>query len=658
MGARSQATSDAPTPALSASGLGLGLGLGLGNNDLHDTNMLDGLDVSSLVARDAEEERLQRTAAIVSGLGTRWGRVSQEGIERCVQRLGLECLWEDGGSAALAVENKERTLSIAGTGLLVDIKWNGDTVKDVTLEFPGAGEWAERSASEGAQILKADLGFGLASNQYVLLDKFSENLARLARTDQLGREGVSCFKAIEGIHGCLRRIWEWELSKVKDGERTTDQENAEREVLCNRSGRPRIHAHGKIGLRLDYWMTGKHLPLGNRSKTDLVSQNSATFDPQVTEPSNVWSLLIECEASSADLYPSIRISDNWVSEAVEQPMLMDENMFPPDASAIDWQDPPPTCLPPSEHQTNEMDIDSGLMQAPPAQFPNVRFVARLEPPVTLPLQTAIDIFNLVGSPILQDSVQSTTYTFLMLQAPKFRVSVPDSMHEETLQYPRAVSMWDSNGTHSSALYQFNVQSQHQSWARTIHEIPFSHPRQLSIILPLLRQWAFTGHLLQGTLGLLPPSPTLPGSGRESRPAIRTKSSQTDLRPSSPASDTSSDSDSDAESLRAPRGTPSDTPRWRRLTVDLILSISALPSIELVFSIPASPYPFTHLHFTIGSNAHITLMDTGTDADETTYESDGGSRRGKTAIVRAIGIAEDLGTIVRWLSVRAEQETNS
>lgn len=73
---------------------------------------LDG--VTSVNARGDEEERKRRIESILSMLRDRPGRVSEEGLERLAKRTELECLWDDG-------PNGERTLSMAGSGLLLEV---------------------------------------------------------------------------------------------------------------------------------------------------------------------------------------------------------------------------------------------------------------------------------------------------------------------------------------------------------------------------------------------------------------------------------------------------------------------------------------------------------------------------------------------------------
>lgn len=97
-------TYDSPT----AAALGLNLNLNL-------PGLVEG--VTNTNARGDEDERRRRIESILEKLKTRPGRVSQEGVERLAKMTGFECLWQDGLEGA-------RTLSIAGSGVLIDVSRN------------------------------------------------------------------------------------------------------------------------------------------------------------------------------------------------------------------------------------------------------------------------------------------------------------------------------------------------------------------------------------------------------------------------------------------------------------------------------------------------------------------------------------------------------
>lgn len=657
------------TPALSINGLGLGMGLslsnmgvGLGTQHLSTASILDGLEVSELMQQDGEAETQRKVSAIIDIVGARWGRVGKEAVERCARRLGLECLWEP------SVGGDERsTLSIAGNGLLVDVEWKREEVAGVVLSFPGAGEGAERSAGVAAEVLRRDLESSEKLG-YVGLEKFAHNLSRLARMDVLGRNGVSCFEAVEGLRACLERLWQWEVGQSR-GERLAEDEIAvRREVLCKKSGRPIMHGDGKIGLRMEYWRDNRLILPRKKEPNEMEVDDLSTkvYDANVDDHSDIYSLIIDCESSSAAVYPSIRISDTWVSEAVKKNTILDDDsLLIGDMSSIDWQEPPPTCRPNVEPEVEAMILDSHIASS--SKLPDIRFVAHVSPPVTVPLQKAMEIYNIVGSPLTQESIQMTTYTGLLF--PELSDHFPRTvMQNDTLHFDRIVRSWDENGVSTTHRHQYSFLSNQQDWARTITEIPFSHPRQLVMVLPMLRQWAFLGSLLRRTLGfddLDSRKRFAPMKGRRGTKSTTTRPSKSDgierpekvRRPVTPPSDTDSDDDS------APTVSPTVPPSTRLL--DMFLSLATPATASLTLLIPVSTQSERTVIFHIGNNAEIQVEESDESAmggptgnttrdsrsvDLQVAESDGLEihQRRSEDLASVLNFTEDLGVLVEWV----------
>jgi len=657
------------TPALSMSALGFGSGLGMGINfntalgmggsQLNAAQILDGLGVAGLVAQDGEEERQRRVSAIVEALGGRWGRVGRESVERCARRLGLECLWEGDEREGWS------TLSIAGNDLLVDVEWEEQRVRGVVLSFPGAREGTERSAGVGAEVLRRDLVGEDKKGRigYVSLEAFSGNLGRLAGMDVLGREGVSCFEAVEGLKAALERLWQWECGRVSEEKQENgnkDKEAIESEVMCARSGRPTMHGNEKIGLRLEYWKDRRLIPIRKRKADEMdVEDPSQKVDTPASEDvSNVRSLLIGCEVCPASLYPSIRISDLWVSESVGKKVTLEENLFTTDPSPIDWQEPPPTFKPNPESDQEAMTLDSQLTL--PDKLPNIRFVAYLNPPVTLPLQKAMEIHTMIGSPLTQESIQFTPYLDLLI--PEKAAQNEDVMLRNTVsRFDRTVKAWDANGVATEYRHRYSVLTSQQDWARTITEIPFSHPRQLVMILPLLRQWAFLGRMLRRSFSVdevvlegktKSPHPRSGTTTRSPRkPNIPRKVDRT-RRPLTPPSDTDSDSDSELPSTDI-------DPTPARL-IDISLSLAAPVNPSLTVDIPHPDRGSRTVTFHIGPNAGVVAEESESLESSTLVGDEGvgeggdgdgsqeGRRKGLERLGRVLAVGEDMGVLVEWV----------
>lgn len=658
------------TPALSMSALtfgsGLGMGInfspaGLGGSQLNAAQILDGLGVSGLVPQDGEEERQRRIHAIVHALGGRWGRVGRESVERCARRLGLECLWEPDEKEARS------TLSIAGNDLLVDVEWEEERVRGVVLSFPGAREEAERSAAVGAEVLRRDLvGPDQMGNMgYVGLGAFSENLGRLAGMDVLGREGVSCFEAVEGLKTALERLWVWESGRVREEKQENadkDKEAIENEVMYSRSGRPTMHGNGKIGLRLEYWRDRRLVPTRKRKADEMdIEDRSQPADSSSGEDvPTIHSLLIGCEACPASLYPSIRISDAWVSETVEKNVTLEENLFATDPSPIDWQDPPPTFKATPDSGQDAMILDSQIPS--PDRLPNIRFVAHLDPPVTVPLQKAMEISTMLGSPLTQESIQFTPYLGLLVPEKAGRGVEEVLLRNYAERFERTVRAWDGDGVVTECKHRYSVLTSPQDWARTITEIPFSHPRQLVMILPLLRQWAFLGRLLRRTLGLdeaasapapAPPTSAKPNNNRAATRNARKRAAPRKVdrtrRPLTPPSDTDSDADS------APSNRTHASPIR---PLDLSLSLAAPVNPALTIEIPHATRGSRTVTFHIGPNAGIAVEENETPGSSTVMGDGGGEgnlddggegrrRKELERLGRVLAVGEDLGVVAEW-----------
>ncbi|MCJ1391243.1 hypothetical protein MMC18_004106 [Xylographa bjoerkii] len=623
------------TPALSMSALGLGMGISLSSMGLGPQQLAAG-GILDTGLQDGEDEAQRRVGAIVELVGRRWGRVGREGVERCARRLGLECLWEHNEGEGRS------TLSIAGNGLLIEVEWAGETVRGVALSFPGAGEGTERSASVGAEALRRCLvGKGRG---YVGLEAFAENLGTLAAMDVLGREGVSCFEAVEGVRASLARLWEWEVSKVQD-ETGGEPEAIHREVLCKRSGRPRMHGAGKIGLRLEYWLS-RRLVLPRARHADAMDVDSPS-PPDTPRAPGLHALLIDCEAHPAALYPSIRLSDTWVAPSVSStrsPSLA--TLFAPAPAPIDWLDPPSTYLP-----------SPSLTLAAPTP-PSVRFRALLAPPLTLPLQKAMELYNIVGAPLTQDAIHMTTYTQLLFPAHAPAPSEP-LLQNTALRFERVLRVPGARGQLAACRHRYVLLTGGQDWARTVSEIPFSHPRQLVMVLPLLRQWAFVGGLLRAleggegkAAGVGPGDVGSRGDGnaeeRGGGGANGASKPNGTGRPGTPSSDSEesgSDTDADTDSGDDIRNHP-PTPRTplpaphvplRRVDVSLSLAVPATPSITLV--VPGRE----------GARGRAVTFHVGPNAEVEVEEEEGGEggKSGSGGWGRALSVSEDLGVVVEW-----------
>ena len=331
------------------------------------------------------------------------------------------------------------------------------------------------------------------------LDKFAKNLERLTKLDRLSTEQVNCFEALSGLHSSLRRLFDHEKTialKSIDTNRTYREQRAEREVLCNSSGRPNMHGHGVAGLSLDYWMEQRHVFHKEHSRagkhiTDGVIKDGEE-NPTITESveireNKIYSLSIECEQCSPELYPPIRISDAWISSSSDIDLEEPENPAA-EQSFMEWSEPPPTYTQVNASaQADAMVLDATSIDT----LPNVRFIAKLDPPVAVPLQVAMQIMHVLQANIAPESIQPTTMDGLILgrhdspDAADVPTATGLSGDMKTMRKEKSVLVFDETGKEREIKHAYRLIIPKPEYGRLIEEIPFSHPRQLVQILPVL-----------------------------------------------------------------------------------------------------------------------------------------------------------------------------
>ena len=461
-----------PSPAAAAGNEGL---------DLHDLGVMHGMKIRS--SRDSDKERRRNAEGVVQTLSSRVsGRgVCREGVERLGRLEGFESIWQ------------EDNLSIAGNFVDLEIAFypGWDAVKDVNLNYatPEAATTEGERREKGTAVLKRDLVQSAEERDQGVwkpLNSFHENLRRLAKLDRLSQE-VNCFEAIEGLYASLRRIWEEERNRFSY--------NGEFAHLCQGSvGRPCLHKANRIGLCLDYWVE-------RSAVLDAKQRKQASPDAMVIDQTDshgpgeepgiqhkMGDIIIECEEG----YPSLRVSRDWVNSepltsaadtTTEEGVRPDIN----DTLVVNWADPLPTFTSMSSDQHDPMAIDSGVLESP---TPNRKFVARIEPAVNVPALVAFDIYRLMGAQLPQD-FKMVTYEDLLVSegsALSLMEAVGAGSEGSAQQRKRSgkvrVHAFDLNGKPFSRYHGYTFQAFESAAGRTLHEISFSHPRQLVEIIPV------------------------------------------------------------------------------------------------------------------------------------------------------------------------------
>lgn len=350
----------------------------------------------------------------------------------------------------------------------------------------------------------------------VTLERFAENLEKLVTLDKLGSPqhgGVSCYNAIAGVYTSLQKLFEHEkknaLAALDEGSPSRSH-RAEREVLCKKSGRPRPNTGNRLGLNLEYWMDRRHIIPRSRSKQassekgkekmdiDSEAQSSYPEDDDDLKTNRVYSLTLECEASPSTLYTPIRVSNDWISDSIEKTTDPDDasnlNNILLNTPSLDWQEPKPTFL---EPPASTGDDDAMNLDAAPGRLPNIRFVAKFNPPLVVPLTTYISLYQSVGIEPPQDFL-ATTFVGLALRPseldPGMTGTAGATTHE--IRSTRTTLVRDDNGHEQDKTHSFSLYVPKMEYSRRIDSLPFAHPKQLVEILPILRQYAFTTSLLE------------------------------------------------------------------------------------------------------------------------------------------------------------------
>lgn len=352
--------------------------------------------------------------------------------------------------------------------------------------------------------------------------------------DKLSTPGANCFEAVFGVYKSLKRLHDHELEalqSLRSQEDKPSKVSPATQVMCTKSGRPRMHARDRVGLSLEYWVNRSNTPrTTTRKPDDAMDVDEDTDADGTSEDDHVRSITIECEHAPPALYSPIRISDGWISDRTVIPH--DENTgSEPNAAPqtysdlIDWQQPPPTYQTPA----NESDRTT-----PTPLLPHARFVAHFEPPVVLTIHLAANIYANVGLNLQSAGFVASPYDKLLLtdltKEERTPTAPPPSEYPYTRTTTHSTVLPTTNPTSNSSeqmtRYTTRIFTPRAEHSLTIQQIPFEHPRQIVAILPVLRQFARFNTIVRqsyqpGIPSASPPKPLAPPAAPESYPARRT-----------------------------------------------------------------------------------------------------------------------------------------
>lgn len=489
------------------------------------------------------------------------GLVSEAGLDRLAQRIGLELLSEEQRTPD---GRKTRTLAIAGSAIALDIVLDNNIVQSTSLTYHGNAESVSRHMDAAGRILLQDLQ--LLPDQSPLtktLDSFASNFERLASLDKLSIvPGLDCHEALAGIYVSLDRLHQWDLSKLREEQGMTGKSDRylSNMAMCTRHGFPVMHARGKVGLALQYWKELRFVP----PSTD-------TTAAYAEKQEKVWSLLLGCAPIEGLGLPPVRVSENWISKDIikEEPSSMESS----GGVALDWREPDNVSLPQSD---DNKDAGMDLLQPDlsTTRVPRVMFTVAFDPPVVLPQNDWSRLYMCanVNPPNIELSHRGSPPTFDSLLFPIPPGTKVDPSEPRAISRRRDVRVVDVDRNslirqHDNTLFIYKP-----IYSQAVSEMPFSHPRQLVDMLPLLRQYAFLSTLLENSFG---------SRTSEGPPATAKGGAKPDAEAEEPQSGTATGRDQLADFMESP-SEPVEETALDGTKVDVILWVHPSPHLQVVF----------------------------------------------------------------------------
>ena len=449
---------------------GLSMGMGMGMNMVSTMSELGlSLTVSGGHKRNEDEERRGKMRRILKKIGRPRGRISEEGICRVGRRVGFanDIDGEDLKEMERLGKVGNRAVTIAGETVFVEVDMKNHVPREVTAGLQLKGDNLGEMAAKAGEVLFNSL------KDTDNLAAFAKGVDWIAKIDRLGAGKVNGFEALGGIYGSLRRLFDEEVRLAEECG-TTGRDNAEMLVMCKKSGKPVQHERGALGISLDYWQESRAALSRNANGTEMdIDSNS----PHVTTTSpSLHTLHIDLERCPPEMYTPIRIAFDWLPEKLS---------FDPN-TPIPWQDPDATFL--SSEGPDDSMADNDLPNEQQRLLPSLRFLARLDPPVVLPWQTATTLLTTFGGVMPQPFPTPPLLQQLLIPA-----SVLGSVGNET---HKTVFVQRGPETETEAEHVYRLHVAKAEYGYRLDDLPFAHPRQLVENLPLLRQWGCFGALVQ------------------------------------------------------------------------------------------------------------------------------------------------------------------
>ncbi|KAI0015152.1 mediator of RNA polymerase II transcription subunit 1-domain-containing protein [Xylariomycetidae sp. FL0641] len=516
-----------------------------------------------------EEERRRRLDGVLADLNAyarEHTRVSNLALERLANTLGLESLWEPGPSGS----DNDKVFIIAGRTMGVEVGINTHVVHHVALSYNDPIPNLEKHVDKASAVLYNDLRLG--PNQSPLtkfMTEFRTNMERLTTLDRLSvTPGLNCHEAIAGVYESLEKLHRWDVEKLRGDPTMSGKPESQLQVfaLCAHHGCPLMHTRGRVGLSLDYWKERRFL-------------KSTTVE---TEDARTWSILVECAPASSMVYASIRVSDNWIGPGIEKSKLTDEEAISATGPVLDWLEPANTLLPPSEEAKAEGGLEPNAALHGPKP-PDVVFMATFDPPVVVPHVAAMEIFKISAT---NAPLSNMTFDVLLFPVPEGTAYDPSEPREMT--YTQTVPTFKNPGQGQTEpkleAHRNTLMVDKPVYGQVLNQVPFSHPKDLIAMLPVLRQYAFLSLLLNNSFKPRKDKPTSAAADAQNARDARKLENEREIRTArtdfaSFMAGISAGADKGSKRRGEEEGSVTDD---SILKMDMVLSAHPVPRLTLVF----------------------------------------------------------------------------
>lgn len=504
-------------------------------------------------------------------------------------------------------------------------------MQNIALAFHGSAPSVAKHADAANKILLQDLQ--LLPGQSPLtksLDEFAANFERLAKLDKLSiSPGLDCYDALAGIHTSLERLYEWDLSRLKQEPESSGKSEGilSSTVMCTRHGRPVMHARGRVGLAIQYWKEFRFVP---------PSDGEVAAFSEKTE--KVWSLLLGCAEIEGIGLPPVRVSENWISKDIAK----EDPTADPKHPSLDWQEPENIVLPPSEENKNA-GMDMLQPDLSTARVPRVMFNVTFDPPVILPQNEWMRLYAYAGVEppdlnALNDFTHRAPPTFDSLFFPVAAGTKQDPSEPRTIMRQRNLHVFNEkrdpvSKDHCNTLFIYKP-----IYSQEVKEMPFSHPRQLIDMLPLLRQYAFLSTLLENSFG----TKTTPVA-MEAEPSKN--------KADAVVNTTATAGDELAQSMSsAALADQTEVQANSETNLDVILWVHPMPQLQVVFPFRKSTVDIT-FRIAEGGTVEIVSETVLRQDDGAASGSEGGKKLTREDLGKALEHLEDICKWVEWVRMR-------